>query len=117
MKPDTIEERPVTLSEVKGELAKIKERDKELNFRANRLEEYLTMFTTLEEKKAEEMSKKINALDISRLKDVHICKIIDIMPKNVEELKVVLQGYNVSINNDALKKIVGIVSEYMPKSK
>jgi len=38
---------------------------------------------------------------------LHIIKIIDVMPKNVEELKAMLQSYTITVNNENLKKIVG----------
>ena len=42
---DTIlNEEPMSMAELKEELDKIKKRDKELNFRANRTEEYLQHF-------------------------------------------------------------------------
>jgi len=47
MATETISEKPISISELKQELEKIKKRDKELNFRAARTEEYLQHFSTL----------------------------------------------------------------------
>lgn len=104
-----ISEKPVSMAQLKEELEKIKKRDKELNFRAARTEEYLQHFTI--PKNAEGLAKKIEELKISRLKEEHISKIVDIMPKTIEELKAVLQAYTLTVNNENLKKIIETISK------
>lgn len=111
MRPEIIKETPVTLAEAKGDLTRIKKRDGELTFRGNKTEEYLEQFAAVEEKKAKEIYKKIEALEIPRLKEAHICKMIDIMPTTVNELKAILQGQPVTIKEENLKKIVEALSE------
>lgn len=105
-----ISETPIDLSTLKRELEKIKKRDKELNFRATRTEEYLQHFDTL--KSSEELSKKLDTLKIPRLKKIHIIKIADILPKTLDELKVILQGYTITVNSENLKKIVDTVNKF-----
>lgn len=111
-KPDILKETPITLVELKEELEKIKKRDEELNFRANKTEEYLSQFVTLPAKKAEELKEKITKLKIPRLKDEHMAKIIDLLPTTVEGLKVILQGYTLTVSQDSMKKIVVVVQEF-----
>ncbi|MBI4441240.1 hypothetical protein HY639_03670 [Candidatus Woesearchaeota archaeon] len=112
VKPQLLEERPISLAELKEKLTKIKEKDKELNFRANKTEEYLASIQVLSAKEAKELEKKLVALDIPRLKQDHIVKIIDILPRTVNELKVVLQGTLLSLSADNLKKVVDAVNEF-----
>ena len=112
-----ISETPITMAELKEDLKKIKERDKELNFRANKTEEYLNMFSTLDADKARELMGKIKKLDIPRLKDEHITKIVDLLPVSADEVKSIIQGYTVTVNNDNLKKISETVADYLPKKK
>ncbi|MFO8016325.1 MAG: hypothetical protein R6U32_04420 [Candidatus Woesearchaeota archaeon] len=107
-----ISETPITMAELKEDLSKIKERDGEVNFRANKTDEYINMFSTLDMKKAEELKSKIQALEVPRLKDEHILKIVDILPGSADEVKSVLQGFTITINQDNLKKIADAVSEY-----
>ena len=111
----TTAEQAITMSELKSELAKIKKRDQELNFRAQKTEEYLTQFSLLSKKDVDELTKKLNDLAIPRLKIEHIVKIIDVLPDNSEEVKVVLQGTTVSVTKENLKRIADVVSEYKPK--
>ena len=106
-----ISETPINIYTLKKELERIKKRDNELNFRANKTEEYLNQLATV--KNPDELFKKITDLNIPRLREPHIHKIMDIAPTTVNELKVVLQGYTVSLSNESLKKIVDTISEFL----
>ena len=108
-----ISEVPINSYQLKKELEKIKKRDGELNFRANRTEEYLNQ--AIIHKNAEDLFSKITQLNIPRLKEQHIHKIIDIMPTTANDLKVVLQGYTITINNDSVKKIIDTINEFLEK--
>lgn len=107
-----ISEKPISMAELKEELEKIKKRDKELNFRANKTEEYLGQFTQIKAKDAAEITKKIKNLKITRLKEDAIVKIIDIMPTAAEELKSILQEYSLALNTDSLNKIAEIIKGF-----
>lgn len=113
--PNIIEETPITMAEMKNELTKIKKRDSELNYRSNKTNDYLKQFTLVDNKTATEISEKIEKLGIPRLKELHIKKIIDIMPNSPEETKAILEAYPITINNENLKKITKIVSEYQKR--
>jgi DNA-directed RNA polymerase subunit F len=104
-----ISETPITMCELKKELERIKKRDKELNFRAAKTEEYLQQITIF--KKADELYEKLVKLNIPRLKEQHIKKIIDILPTTVKDVKVVLQGYTLTVNNENAKKIVDAINK------
>jgi len=105
-----LNEVPISMKELKEELAKIKKRDKELNFRANKTEDYLNQFVSM--KKEKELEEELNKLKIPRIKEQHIKKIVDILPVTVDELKTLIQGYPISVNADNLKKIVDVVKKY-----
>ena len=106
---DVIKEEPITMAELKDELKAIKKRDEELNFRAEKTEEYLQQFSSLKKKDAKDLCKKIEELDIPRLKAEHIVKIVDIMPKTADEVKSILQGYTITVSKDNLKKIADVI--------
>ena len=110
MATDIIAENPISTYELKAELEKIKKRDKELNFRAARTEEYLNQVVSFN--KSSDLYEKLVKLNIPRLKDSHIKKIMDIMPKTANDLKIVLQGYTVSVSNENIKKIVDTINEF-----
>ena len=108
-----LSETPINSYQLKDELAKIKKRDKELNFRAQKTEEHLSQVAN--HKNAEEILEKIKKLDVQRLREQHVHKIIDLMPSTVKDLKIILQGYNVSVSNENMKKIVDTISEHTTK--
>ena len=116
-KPEILSEKPITMVELREELTKIKGRDKELGFSANKTEEYLNQFVSLSKEKAEELKKKLEGLKISRLKPEFIVKIIDTLPTSVEQIKVLLQGYVVSINQADMKKIIDVVNQFAAEKK
>lgn len=110
MDTQIISEKPVSMSELKNELEKIKKRDKELNFRAARTEEYLQHLVTL--KNPEGLFKSMEDLNVPRLKEQHIIKIMDILPKTIDELKAILQAYTITVSNENLKKIIDVVNKF-----
>jgi DNA-directed RNA polymerase subunit F len=114
-KPGIIEEKPITMAELKDELKKIKKRDEELNFRAEKTQEYLDIFVTLKDKEAKELFKKVEALEIPRLKPEHIVKLIDILPASPDEVKLVLQGYTITVTKENLKRVADAIKEYAEK--
>jgi DNA-directed RNA polymerase subunit F len=114
-KPNIVTEVPITMAELKEELKSIRKRDKELNFRAAKTEEYLKQFVQISQKEAEALTKKLEGLNIPRIKDVHIKKMVDILPKSIEEVKVILSAYTVTVNNDNVKKITETIKEFSDK--
>ncbi len=112
MKPAILEELPLNGADLKSALEGIQKRDGELSFRGNKTLEYLNQLNLPTHKKAEELKKKLEELNIPRLKDVHVHKIIDVLPKYVEDLKVLLQGYTITVKDEHLKKILEVVAEF-----
>ena len=108
-----ISETPINVYYLKKELDRIKKRDNELNFRAARTEDYLNQIAS--HKNADELFDKILKLNIPRLKEQHIHKIIDIFPTTLNELKGIVQSYTITINNDSMKKIVDAINEFLEK--
>ncbi|MEM3126715.1 MAG: hypothetical protein QW331_01450 [Candidatus Woesearchaeota archaeon] len=99
------------MGELKEELEKIQKRDETLNFRATKAKECLEQFSLPSKKKVAELKEKIQKMEIPRLKEQHIAKIIDLEPKTADEVKTVLQGYTITISQENLKKIADAVKE------
>ena len=108
---EIISETPITMSELKDTLKKIKKRDEELNFRAERTEEYLQQFTLVKPKDAKALVGRIAKLDIPRLKKEHMIKLVDLMPKELDETKAILSGYTITVTKDNLKRITDALNE------
>lgn len=112
-----IAKEPVCMSDVKDELTKIEKRDGELSFRAQRTKEYLDSVKLPSKAKAKEIREAIEKLEIPRLKENHVNKLIDVMPSSEAEIKVILQGYTVTVTNENIGKIAAIFKENQPKKK
>lgn len=115
MEPKTISQTPITLAELKAEVVKMKERDTEPSIRVTRMEDYLNAFVELSPEQGKELQEKLTKLAINRLKEEHICKIVDLLPKTANELKVIMQGYALSLTNDASSKIIETINEFLAK--
>ena len=117
VKPEVISKKPISMAEVKDIIGKIHKRDEELSFRAGKTEDHVNEMSTLGIKKSKEFIKKLEELEIPRFRIQHILKIVDTMPENAEQLKMILSGYNVTIVKDNLKKISDVIDEYRPIKK
>lgn len=108
---ELISETPITMVELKEKLAEIKKRDGELNFRANKSKEHLDNFATLSTAEVEKLKKKLNDLNVPRLRDRHIVKMIDIMPKDMDSLRALITGENITLKQEDLTKILTVLQE------
>ena len=116
-KPQIVNKQPISLADVKDIIKKVHERDGELSFRAGKTEEYVNDVVVLSKTKSAELAKKITELEIPRLKDHQILKIVDVLPSSDEELRILLSGFNITVSKDNLKKIMGVVDDYLPEKK
>lgn len=107
MKIEIISEKSINTAELKEHL----ESQKNLNFRAQKTLEYLQQTSSLDSKKAKSLVKKLEELGVSRLKELHFNKIVDTLPKTADDVKTILQGYNITVSNENLKKIADVVVE------
>lgn len=98
-------EMPLTMAELREKLADIKKKQ-DLSFRGNKTLEYLQVFAKASGKDAQGMRGKLKALELVRLKERHITKIIDIMPDTVESLRMVLANENITLKEEELQKIL-----------
>jgi len=112
-----VQESPISLPELKEKLAEIEKRDKELTFRGNKVKDYLNKLIKLDTKQSGELKKKIQDLEIPRLKDRQITKIIDILPEDVDDLRAVFTGETTTVTQENLEKIIEAVKPYIPKKR
>lgn len=100
---------PMNTAQLKAELDKIKKRDEELGFRAQKTVDYLEQLGVMDVKKADKLYKALEALEVPRLRDVHFHKLIDTLPLTPKDVKVALQGYSVTISQENLKKLADTI--------
>ncbi|MBT6956448.1 hypothetical protein HN997_04110 [archaeon] len=96
------EETPITMAEVAA-LAGDADREKEIKV-------FIKKFVKMDAKKAKEMSDELKALDLIKLKDAYIVKIVDFMPEDASELNKVVS--EVSLDQEEINKILDVVKKY-----
>jgi DNA-directed RNA polymerase subunit F len=102
-------EKVVLWAEVKKVLEK-KEKEKELSYEQKNALDHLRRFSKISEKAATEMAEDLSKIE--RLKEKHIISIINHMPQELEDLRVLFANEVVSLSDEDRKKIILIVKKY-----
>jgi len=106
-------ETPLALFELKEKLSDIKKRDKELSFRGKKAEDYLNSVVKTKEKKLNELKEQLTKLEISRLKPSQIIKIVDVLPKDSDSLKIIFSGESTTtLKQEDMARILDTVKKY-----
>lgn len=71
---------------------------------------FIKKFTKIKPKEAKEMRKKLESLEIIKLGEQDISKIIDLMPENSDGLGKIFTG--IGLDEDETKKVLEIVREF-----
>ncbi|MEK6926747.1 MAG: hypothetical protein AABW50_05725 [Nanoarchaeota archaeon] len=71
---------------------------------------FIKKFTKLKPKEAQDIRRKIISLDLMKIDEKSISKIIDILPENEEELNKIFWG--MSLDEEESKKILDIIKEF-----
>jgi DNA-directed RNA polymerase subunit F len=98
----------VSMAKVRDILEKIKEK----NYEQKLAHEHVKKFAKLEAKKADALVKELSELEMRKLKDEQIIKIVDLMPTDVDDLKVILSKAQVPFKEEELVKIIEIVKKH-----
>lgn len=101
---------PMSGSEVVEILTK-KEKERELTYREDRTKEYLKKVTKLDKKKFEAAKKELLGLEIPRLEEKHIIKILEIMPKTGTELRSIVSHSGTVLVDESVTKILDVLNK------
>lgn len=71
---------------------------------------FMKKFTKLKPTEAKELKKKLQELDLIKLNEQHIVKLIDFLPEDNEEVNKVAVDAN--LNEDETKKILDTIKEF-----
>lgn len=82
-----------------------KEKDSEANIIG-----FIKKFKQIDLKNTKELKKKIQSLNLIKINEKHLVKIIDLLPENPEELNKIFN--DISLNEDEINKILEIIKEY-----
>lgn len=96
------EQKPITMAEV---VASVGDSEKAMD-----IKKFVKNFDIMDVKKAKEMQEELRALDLIKLKEEHIVKIVDFVPTSASELnKVIIE---VSLDQDEINKILDVTGKY-----
>ena len=87
------------------EVLKYMKKDKEAE-----LVGFIKKFTKIDTKKTQELKERLLELDLMQMKDHHIIKIIDLMPKDSEDLNKIFVSVN--LDEDEKRKILETIKEF-----
>lgn len=105
---EVLKERFIPITKVVGILKDIKGRtyEQKLAF------EHAKKFSKIKLEKARDLCEELKKLGLRRLKEKEIIKIIDILPKDTDELKGLFVGSATAPKKDEIEKIFAIVKKY-----
>jgi DNA-directed RNA polymerase subunit F len=70
---------------------------------------FIKKFIKIKKGRAEEIRNKLVGLDLMKIKEEHIVKIIDLMPENKEDLNKIF--VDVSLDEDEAQKIINTIKD------
>lgn len=106
---EVVDEKYVPLATVKEILKKVKNP----TFEQKQAYQHARNFSKLKESEAQKLMEELKALEIRKLKDDMIVKIVDILPETAKELKSIVSISKVSFKQDEIEKILEIVKKYV----
>ena len=98
-----INETPLSMSEATEYLDKKIEEEKEVL-------DFAKKFESLKPQKAKELKDKLKELDLIKLNDIHISKIIDLLPQDKEDLNKIF--VDVNLDEDETNKVLDTIKEF-----
>jgi len=97
-----IEQTPLTLAEV-VELSGDSDKEKDVK-------SFIKKFNKMKVSDAKKMQEELRSLNILKLKEQHIVKIVDFMPEDISDLNKLID--DVSLDSDETSKILDVVKKY-----
>ncbi len=99
------ESKPITLAEAR-ELLKKAETDK-----AKAVSDFIKKFTKLSATDAAKLKHALEALDIVKLKEEDIVKLVDFRPEDAEDVRKIFSGSEISLDQDEITKVLGALKQ------
>ncbi len=89
-----------------------REKEKELTYREEKTKEYLKKTTKLKLSDFKKAKEELLALEIPRISQDHIIKILDIMPKSGTELRAIVSHSGTILVDEDSSKIIDVLKKY-----
>ena len=102
---------PIANIEVLSELNK-KSKEGELTYREEKTRDYLTKNTKLKISDFKKAKDELLTLEIARLEEEQIVKILEIVPKNGTELRAIVSHSGTVLVDENVDKILSVLKNY-----
>jgi len=99
---------PLSMLEVKEML---KDKDQE-ETKIKAVMAYIKKFSKIKPEKAKALKKELIELNIIKLKNRHISKIIDILPEDTDDLKKIFVGEDITLDQNESNNILSVVKKH-----
>lgn len=108
---EIINQKPIHSSKVQEEITS-RTQDRDLTYREEKTQEYLKDFNKLSRKEFEEAYNELLSLEIPRVEEFQLIKILEIMPKNGTELRAIISHGGVVVVDETVTQILNVVKKY-----
>jgi DNA-directed RNA polymerase subunit F len=103
------ETKPVSMTEAK-EVLSSREKRKELSYEQKLALEHLNKFTKLKSEEAKKLSEELSS--VLRMSQETLVQILNFLPKNPDELRMIFSREKFSLKEDETNKILEIIKKY-----
>ena len=87
-----------------------KAKDKELGYEQKNALEHLRKFSKITQKAKDDMMTELDKIE--RLKDKHRVAIVDMLPKDDDDLRIMFSNEIVTVSDEDKKKILSVVKKF-----
>ncbi|MEM1577686.1 MAG: DNA-directed RNA polymerase subunit F [Candidatus Pacearchaeota archaeon] len=102
-----IKKTPLSIPELEEFIKDVKEENKKIES----IKEYIKKFAKLNFEDAKKLRQELKELNIPKLGEEQIVKIIDILPEDSDDLRKIFFGTS-TLNQDEIQKILEVVKKY-----
>ena len=104
------ETNPLSLAEAKEIVENTEDMEDSEEEYKEEAKKYLKKFSSMDAEKAKEMRKELEELEIFRLKEQYIAKVIDILPEDASDINKISPDLN--LDEEDTNKILKVVEKY-----
>lgn len=105
-----LDSKPISMPEAKEIMLK-KEKQGELNYEQKLALEHLKNFTKISEKDSKKLEADIS--DIIKMSPETLAQILNVLPKNPDELRMIFAREKFSLKEEEIKKILDLIAKYL----
>lgn len=89
-----------------------KTQNRELTYREEKIEDYLKKFTKISHEDFNSALEELTKLEIPRIEEHQLIKILEIMPQNGTELRAIISHGGVVVVDATVNDILSVVNKY-----